>query len=36
MIDNEANPRGHKHEFRVWCVKHRNGQIEIFESYSND
>jgi hypothetical protein len=36
MIDNEANPRGHKHEFRVWCVKHRNGRIEIFESSSND
>ena len=23
MIDNEANPPGIKHEFRVWCVKHQ-------------
>jgi hypothetical protein len=30
MIDNEANPPGIKHEFRVWCVRHRNGEIEIF------
>ena len=30
MIDNEANPPAFKHEFRVWCVRHRNGEIEIF------
>ena len=26
MIDNEANPPAFKHEFRVWCVRHRNGE----------
>ena len=30
MIDNEANPPGIKHEFRVWCVRHQNREIEIF------
>ena len=30
MIDNEANPPGVKHEFRVWCFRHQNGEIEIF------
>ena len=35
MIDNEANPSGIIHEFRVRPVKHRNGQIRILESYSN-
>jgi hypothetical protein len=30
MIDNEANPPGIKHEFRVWCVRRQNGEIEIF------
>ena len=35
MIDNEANPRGINTSSVSGCVKHRNGQIEIFESYSN-
>ena len=30
MTDNEANPPAFKHEFRVWCVRHQNGEIEIF------
>ncbi len=30
MIDNEANPSGIKREFRVWCVRHQNGEIEMF------
>ena len=30
MIDNEANVPGINHEFRVWCVRHQSGQIEIF------
>jgi hypothetical protein len=30
VIDNEANPPAFKHEFRVWGVRHRNGEIEIF------
>jgi hypothetical protein len=30
MIDNEATPPGIKHDFRVWCVRHQNGEIEIF------
>ena len=29
MIDNEANPPAFNHEFRVWCVRHRNVEIEI-------
>ena len=36
MIDNEANPSDIIHEFRMRRVKHRYGQTEIFESYSND
>jgi hypothetical protein len=31
MIDKETNPSGIKHEFRLWCVRHQNGEIEIFE-----
>ena len=30
MIDSGANSPGSTREFRVWCVRHRNGEIEMF------
>jgi hypothetical protein len=30
VIDNEGNTPGGTQEFRVRCVRHQNGEIEIF------
>jgi len=30
MLTAKPIPPGIKHEFRLWCVRHQNGEIEIF------